>query len=137
MGESPERGINKSARKNRNEKIYKLLAGLFLVAILVYSFYIGQMLLGIIVAVLVLRLLLLMKQERIYFRERVENETEAGTPPDPKLKRKTRLVNILITLLVLSVVLYSYFTFQFLWGIVMGLMILLYLHMLLFTGERF
>ena len=52
------------------------------------------------------------------------------------MKRKIRLANILITLFVLGLVIYSYFTFQFIWGVVAGLLILLYVHMLLFSEDN-
>lgn len=77
-----------------------------------------------------------MKRERSYFRECNLDEEEAGTPQDPEIKRKVRLANILITLFVLVLVIYSYFTFQFVSGIVAGLLILLYLHMLLFSKDN-
>jgi hypothetical protein len=77
-----------------------------------------------------------MKRERSYFREYYLDEEEAGTPQDPKIKRKVRLANILITLFVLALVIYSYFTFQFVSGVVAGLLILLYLHMLLFSKDN-
>ncbi len=77
-----------------------------------------------------------MKKERSYFREYYWNEEEAGIPHDPKIKRKIRLANILITLSALGLVIYSYFTSQFIWGTVAGLLVLLYLHMLLFSGDN-
>ena len=109
---------------------------IFLAAILFYTLYIGQLLWGIVIDILILRLYFLMKRERSYFRECDRNEEEAGTPHDPEIKRKIRLANILITLFVLGVVIYSYFTFQFIWGVVAGLLILLYVHMLLFSEDN-
>ena len=109
---------------------------IFLAAILFYTLYIGQLLWGIVIDILIVRLYFLMKRERSYFRECDRNEEEAGTPHDPKIKRKIRLANILITLFVLGVVIYSYFTFQFIWGVVAGLLILLYVHMLLFSEDN-
>lgn len=108
----------------------------FLAAILFYTLYIGQLLWGIVIDILILRLYFLMKRERNYFRECDLNEEEAGTSHDPQIKRKIGLVNILITLFVLGVVIYSYFTFQFIWGVVAGLLILLYVHMLLFSEDN-
>jgi len=104
--------------------------------ILFYTLYIGQLLWGIVIDILILRLYFLMKRERSYFRECDRNEEEAGTSHDPQIKRKIRLANILITLFVLGVVIYSYFTFQFIWGVVAGLLILLYVHMLLFSEDN-
>jgi len=109
---------------------------IFLAAILFYTFYIGQLLWGIVIDVLILRLYFLMKREKSYFRECSLDEKEAGTPLDPQIKRKVRLANILITLFVLGLIIYSYFTLQFLSGIVTGLLILLYIHMLLFSKEN-
>ena len=122
--------------KSRYEKPYQLLVAIFLAAILLYTFYIGQLLWGIIIDILILRLFFLMRQESRYFRECDLNEEEAGTPHDPKMKRKVRVANILLTLFVLGLVIYSYFTYQFIWGIVAGLMILLYMHMLFFSGDN-
>lgn len=109
---------------------------IFLAAILFYTFYIGQLLWGIVIDVLILRLYFLMKRERSYFKEYYWNEEKAGTPHDPRIKKKVRLVNILITLFVLGLVIYSYFTSQFIWGVVAGLLILLYIHMLLFSENN-
>ncbi len=136
--EKGRKGISGKAPpgKNRYEKPYGLLVAIFLAAILLYTFYIGQLLWGIIIDILILRLLFLMRQESRYFRECDLNEDEAGTPHDPRMKRKVRLANILLTLFVLGVVIYSYFTYQFIWGVVAGLMILLYMHMLLFSGDN-
>ena len=123
--------------KNRkHEKTYLILVSVFLAAILFYTLYIGQLLWGIVIDILILRLYFLMKRERSYFRECDRNEEEAGTSHDPQIKRKIRLANILITLFVLGVVIYSYFTFQFIWGVVAGLLILLYVHMLLFSEDN-
>lgn len=113
-----------------------ILVGIFLAAILFYTLYIGQLLWGIVINILILRLYFLMQQEKRYFSECALNEDEAGTPHDPRIKRRIRLANVLITLFVLMLVVYSYFTFQFIWGIVVGLMILLYVHMLLFSKEN-
>ncbi|MGA9187427.1 MAG: hypothetical protein WB014_02420 [Methanosarcina sp.] len=123
--------------KNRkHEKTYLILVSVFLAAILFYTLYVGQLLWGIVIDILILRLYFLMKRERSYFRECDRNEEEAGTSHDPQIKRKIRLANILITLFVLGVVIYSYFTFQFIWGVVAGLLILLYVHMLLFSEDN-
>jgi len=123
--------------KNRkHEKTYLILVSVFLAAIFFYTLYIGQLLWGIVIDILILRLYFLMRRERSYFRECDWNEEEAGTPHDPEMKRKVRLANILITLFVLGVVIYSYFTFQFIWGVVAGLLILLYVHMLLFSEDN-
>jgi hypothetical protein len=120
----------------KHEKTYLILVSVFLAAILFYTLYIGQLLWGIVIDILILRLYFLMKRERSYFRECDRNEEEAGTSHDPQIKRKIGLVNILITLFVLGVVIYSYFTFQFIWGVVAGLLILLYVHMLLFSEDN-
>ena len=77
-----------------------------------------------------------MKRERSYFRECQLDEKEAGTQLDPQMRKRVRLANILITLFVLGLVIYSYFTFQFVSGVVAGLLILLYLHMLLFSKDN-
>ena len=42
---------------------------IFLAAILFYTLYIGQLLWGIVIDILILRLYFLMKRERSYFRE--------------------------------------------------------------------
>ncbi len=120
----------------KHEKIYLILVSIFLAAILFYTLYIGQLLWGIVIDILILRLYFLLKRERSYFRESDRNEEEAGTPHDPEIKRKIRLADFLITLFVLGVVIYSYFTFQFIWGVVAGLLILLYVHMLLFSKDN-
>ncbi|WP_240664685.1 hypothetical protein [Methanosarcina sp. MSH10X1] len=120
----------------KREKIYLILVGIFLAAILFYTFYIGQLLWGIVIDVLILRLYFLLKWERSHFTECYLEEEEAGTPHDPRMKRKVRLANIAVTLFVLGLVIYSYFTFQFIWGIVAGLLILLYVHMLLFSNNN-
>ncbi len=132
----PEKGRKKPSGKSRYEKPYRLLVAIFLGAILLYTFYIGQLLWGIITDILILRLFFLMRQERRYFRECDLNEDEAGIPHDPQMKRRVRVVNIMLTLFVLGLVIYSYFTYQLIWGIVAGLMILLYMHMLLFSGDN-
>jgi hypothetical protein len=76
-----------------------------------------------------------MRRERRSFREYSENEDEAGTPHDPQIKRRVWIANTFITLFVLGIIVYSYFTFQFISGIVAGLLILLYVHMLLFSKD--
>ncbi|AKB50453.1 hypothetical protein MSBRW_1200 [Methanosarcina barkeri str. Wiesmoor] len=76
-----------------------------------------------------------MKRERSYFSECSLDEKEAGTPLDPQMRKKVRLANFLITLFVLGLVVYSYFTLQFISGVVVGLLILLYIHMLLFSKD--
>jgi len=120
----------------KHEKTYLLLVSIFLAAILFYTLYIGQLLWGIVIDILIMRLYLLMKRERSYFTECDWNEEEAGIPHDPRMKRKVRLANIAITLFVLGLVIYSYFTFQFIWGVVAGLLILFYVHMLLFSKDN-
>jgi len=124
------------SKKSKHEKTYFILVSVFLAIILFYTLYIGELLWGIVIDVLILRLYFLMKRERSYFRECDRNEEEAGTPHDPEMKRKIRIANMLITLFVLGLVVYSYFTFQFIWGIVAGLLILLYVHMLLFSEDN-
>ncbi|AKB17976.1 MULTISPECIES: hypothetical protein [unclassified Methanosarcina] len=116
--------------------MYRILVGIFLAAVFFYTLYIGQLLWGIVIDILILRLYFLMKQEHRYFVECDLNEEEAGTPHDPTMKRKVRLANILLTLFALGIVVYAYFTLQFIWGIVVGLMILLYVHMLLFSEKN-
>lgn len=133
---SSDRGRSKAAVKSKYERLLIILVGIFLAAVFFYTFYIGQPFWGIVIDILVLRLYFLIQQERRYFREYNLNEEEAGTPHDPRMKRKVRLANILITLFVLGIVVYSYFTLQFIWGIVVGLMILLYVHMLLFSEKN-
>ncbi|HEY3360918.1 MAG TPA: hypothetical protein VGK06_03590, partial [Methanosarcina sp.] len=120
----------------KREKLYLILVSIFLAALLFYTFYIGQLFWGIIIDILIMRLYFLMKRERSYFRECSLDEKEAGTPQNPEIKRKVRIVNILITFFVLVLVIYSYFTLQFISGIVAGLLILLYIHMLLFSEEN-
>ncbi|AKB75383.1 hypothetical protein MSLAZ_2122 [Methanosarcina lacustris Z-7289] len=134
--ESSGMGRNKAAVKSKYERLFIILVGIFLAAVFFYTFYIGQPFWGIVIDILILRLYFLIQQERRYFREYNLNEEEAGTPHDPRMKRKVRLANILITLFVLGIVVYSYFTLQFIWGIVVGLMFLLYVHMLLFSGKN-
>lgn len=77
-----------------------------------------------------------MKREKSYFRECSLDEKEAGTPQDLQMRKKVQLANILITLFVLGLIIYSYFTFQFISGVVAGLLILLYIHMLLFSKDN-
>ncbi len=125
-----------TSKKNRHEKTYFILVSIFLAIILFYTLYIGELLWGIVIDVLVLRLYFLMKRERRYLAECDQNEEEAGTPHDPRMKRKIWIVNMLVTLFVLGLVIYSYFSFQFIWGVVAGLLILLYIHMLLFTKDN-
>jgi cell division septal protein FtsQ len=133
---SSDRDKSRAAGKRKYERLYAILVGIFLAAVFFYTLYIGQLLWGIVIDVLILRLYFLMKQERRYFIESDLNEDEAGTPHDPEMKRKVRLANVLITLFVLMLVVYSYFTLQFIWGIVAGLMVLLYIHMLLFSQKN-
>lgn len=125
----------KDSRINRNEKLYLILVSIFLIIILFYTFYIGELLWGIIIDILILRLYFLMKRERYYFKEYYLDEEEAGTAHDPEMNRRIWIVNILITLFVLGLIIYSYFTFKFIWGIVAGLLVLLYVHMLLFSRD--
>ncbi|MFY9201062.1 MAG: hypothetical protein ACOX7X_08685 [Methanosarcina flavescens] len=120
----------------KREKIYLLLVGIFLAAILIYTLYVGQLLWGIIIDVLILRLYFLLKWERSYFTECYLDEEETGTLHDPRMRRKVRLANIAITLFALGLVIYSYFTFQFIWGVAAGLLALLYMHMLLFSEKN-
>ncbi|KKH94713.1 hypothetical protein EO95_18710 [Methanosarcina sp. 1.H.T.1A.1] len=133
---SSGRGMSKAAGKSKYEKLYVILVGIFLAAVFFYTYYIGQFLWGIVIDILILRLYFLMQQEQRYFIESDLNEEKAGTPHDPRMKRKVRLVNVLITLFVLGIIVYSYFSLQFIWGIVVGLMILLYVHMLLFSEKN-
>jgi hypothetical protein len=131
--EASKKSISKDSR---HEKIYLILVSIFLAAILFYTLFIGELLWGIVIDILILRLYFLMGRERRYFRECDRNEEEAGTSHDPEMKRRIWIANILVTVFVLGLVIYSYFTFQFIWGVVAGLMILLYIHMLLFSGEN-
>jgi Flp pilus assembly protein TadB len=133
---SSGRNNRRLAGKSWSEKFFIILIGILLAAVFFYTLYIGQLLWGIIIDVLILRLYFLVQQERRYFAECTLNEDEAGTPHDPGTKRKIRLANILLTLFVLVLVVYAYFTLQFIWGVVAGLMILLYVHMLLFSGKN-
>lgn len=123
-------------KNKKREKIYLLLVSIFLTIILFYTFYIGELLWGIVIDILILRLYFLMKREKNVFKAYYLDEEEAGTPHDPETKRKIWIANILITLFVLGLVIYSYFTFRFIWGIVAGLLILLYVHMLLFSQDN-
>ena len=136
MDRSSYRTGSKADGKGRYEKFLITLIGILLAAIFFYTLYIGQLLWGIIIDILILRIYFLVQQERRYFTECDLNEDEAGTPHDPGTKRKVRLANILITLFVLGLVVYSYFTLQFIWAVVVGLMVLLYVHMLLFSGKN-
>jgi hypothetical protein len=135
-GRSKAAGKNKYSRKSKYEKLYVILVGIFLAAIFFYTLYIGELFWGIFIDILILRLYFLMEQERRYFRECNLNEEEAGTAHDPRMRRRVMLANILITLFVLGLVVYAYFTLQFIWGIVVGLMVLLYIHMLLFSEKN-
>lgn len=134
--ESREKVRIEAFKNRRREKTYFILVSVFITVILFYTLYIGELLWGIVIDILILRLYFLMKRERSYLRERDRNEDEAGTPHDPEMKRKIWIANILITLFVLGLVIYSYFTFQFIWGVVSGLLILLYVHMLLFSEDN-
>ena len=125
-----------TSKNSRHEKTYFVLVSIFLAAILFYTLYNGELLWGIVIDILILRLYFLMRRERRYFSESDQNEEEAGTPHDPKMKRRVWIANLLITLFVLGLVIYSYFTFQFIWGVVAGLLVLLYIHILLFSGEN-
>jgi Flp pilus assembly protein TadB len=127
---------NSTSKNSRYEKTYLILVSIFLAAILFYTLYIGQFLWGMVIDILILRLYFLMKRERRYFRELDQNEDEAGIPHDPKMKRRIRFANMLLIIFVLGLVVNSYFTSQFIWGIVAGLLILLYIHMLLFSGDN-
>lgn len=118
------------------KKTYFILVSIFLAAILFYTLYLGQLLWGMVIDILILRLYFLLKRERHYFRECDLNEDEAGIPHDPKMKRRIWIANLLLTIFVLGLVVNSYFTSQFIWGIVAGLLILLYVHMLLFSGDN-
>lgn len=132
---SSDRG-RRAGRKSRSEKLFVVFAGVLLVTVLFYTLYIGQLIWGIIIDILILRLYYLMQQEKNYFLECYLNEDEAGTSHDPGIGKKIRLANILIFIFALGLVIYSYFILQFIWGIVVGLMILLYLHMLLFSRKN-
>lgn len=125
-----------TSKNSRHDKTYFVLVSIFLAAILFYTLYNGELLWGIVIDILILRLYFLMRRERRYFSESDQNEEEAGTPHDPKMKRRVWIANMLITLFVLGLVIYSYFTLQFIWGVVAGLLVLLYIHMLLFSGEN-
>jgi hypothetical protein len=109
---------------------------IFLAAILYYTLYIGQLLWGIVIDVLILRIYFLMKKERRYFIEFYQNEEKAGIPHNSSIKKRIWIVNMLITLFALGLIIYSYFTYQFIWGVVSGLLILFYIHMLLFSREK-
>ena len=125
-----------TSKNSRHEKTYFVLVSIFLAAILFYTLYNGELLWGMVIDILILRLYFLMRRERRYFSESDQNEEEAGTPHDPKMKRRVWIANMLITLFVLGIVIYSYFTSQFIWGVVSGLLILLYIHMLLFSEDN-
>jgi ABC-type multidrug transport system fused ATPase/permease subunit len=134
--ESREKVRIEALKKRRREKTYFILVSVFLTIILFYTLYIGELLWGIVIDILILRLYFLMKRERSYLKECDRNEEEAGTTHDPEMKRRIWIANMLITLFVLGLVIYSYFTFQFIWGVVAGLLILLYVHMLLFSEDN-
>ena len=143
MGAGKEKGREcqgkdriETSKKSKHERTYLILVSIFLAAILFYTLNIGQLLWGIVIDILILRLYILLRREMRYFRESDLNEDEAGTPHDPKMKRRIWIANMLITLFVLGIVIYSYFTSQFIWGVVSGLLILLYIHMLLFSGDN-
>lgn len=125
-----------TSKNSRHEKTYFVLVSIFLAAILFYTLYNGELLWSIVIDILILRLYFLMRRERRYFSESDQNEEEAGTLHDPKMKRRVWIANMIITLFVLGLVIYSYFTFQFIWGVVAGLLVLLYVHMLLFSGDN-
>jgi hypothetical protein len=130
------RGRSRAPGKSKYERLYVIFVGILLAAVFSYTFYIGQLLWGIVINILILRLYFLMQQEHHYFRECDLNEDEAGTPHDPRIKKKIRLANVLIILFAIGLVIYSYFILQFIWGVVVGLMILLYVHMLLFSEKN-
>ncbi len=130
---TPKDSISKNTR---HERTYFILVSIFLAAILFYTLYIGELFWGIVIDILILRLYFLMKRERRYLREGDQNEEEAGIPHDPNMKRRIWVANMLVTLFVLGLVIYSYFALQFIWGVVAGLLILLYIHMLLFSGDN-
>lgn len=135
MNDSSDRSKRKTGRKSKSERLFVVFVGVLLVTVLIYTFYIGQLLWGIIIDILILRLYYLMQQEKNYFRECSLNEDEAGTPHDPAVRQKIRLANILIFIFALGLVIHSYYISQLIWGIVVGLMILLYVHMLLFSKK--
>ena len=101
---------------------------IFLAAILFYTLYNGELLWGIVIDILILRLYFLMRRERRYFSESDQNEEEAGTLHDPKMIRRVWIANMIITLFVLGLVI--------IWGVVADLLVLLYVHMLLFSGDN-
>lgn len=133
---SLDRDDGKAAGKSKSEKLYVILVAIFVAAVFFYTLYIGQLLWGVVIDLLILRLYYYMQQEKRYFRECDLNEDEAGIPHDPGMKRRVRLANVFLALFVLVLGVYSYLTFQFVWGLVVGLMVLLYVHMLLFSGKN-
>lgn len=135
MNNSLDSGIKTAGRKRKSDRMFVIFAGVLLATVLFYTFYIGQLLWGIIIDILILRLYYLMQQEKSYFLESDLNEDEAGIPHDPGMRQKIKLANILILIFALGLVIYSYFILQFIWGLVVGLMILLYVHMLLFSKK--
>lgn len=132
----PIGGKSRAARKSKSKKLFVIFVGILLATVLFYTLYIGQLLWGIIIDILILRLYFLMQQEQNYFRECNLNEDEAGISHDPGMRKKIRLVNALVIIFALGLIVYSYYISQLLWGIVVGLMILLYVHMLLFFGKN-
>lgn len=129
-------GKSRAARKSKSKKLFVIFVGILLATVLFYTLYIGQLLWGIVIDILILRLYFLMQQEQKYFREYNLNEDEAGIPHDPGMRLKIRLVNALVIIFALGLVFYSYYISQLIWGIVVGLMLLLYVHMLLFFGKN-
>jgi len=117
-----------TSKNSRHEKTYFVLVSIFLAAILFYTLYNGELLWGIVIDILILRLYFLMRRERRYFSESDQNEEEAGTLHDPKMIRRVWIANMIITLFVLGLVI--------IWGVVAGLLVLLYVHMLLFSGDN-
>ena len=81
---SSDRITGRVAAKSKYERLYLILVCIFLAAVFFYTLYIGQLLWGIVIDILILRLYFLMKQERRYFVECDLNEDEAGTPHDPR-----------------------------------------------------
>ena len=117
-----------TSKNSRHEKTYFVLVSIFLAAILFYTLYNGELLWGIVIDILILRLYFLMRRERRYFSESDQNEEEAGTLHDPKMIRRVWIANMIITLFVLGLVI--------IWGVVADLLVLLYVHMLLFSEDN-
>ncbi|WP_269850512.1 hypothetical protein [Methanosarcina horonobensis] len=84
---SPERICSRTAGKSKYERLFIILVGILLATVFFYTFYIGQLLWGIVIDILILRLYFLVQQERRYFRECNLNENEAGTPHDPEQRK--------------------------------------------------